>query len=249
MWSFAALCDEFHVSSRLYFKLDLTPSRESLLHFFDRMRLQYPNMTRMRRRDDGGLVLDEDAADVEGRRLLRVDRAALKFGYYGPSGVDAVLEYGAMVLSQAPAHLTLSTLDMDYMEVAYTFDLEYRGNHDELVAETLFADHPLYAAFAGEGQRFIDCQPFLGIALGDECDLQAYLEIRGRTSTAEVRSGEYEASPLSVCLAMRRYAGSASFHDLTATFRELLLRGEALVMERAVPHVVQPLAAAIASRR
>lgn len=249
MWSFGILCDEFRVSSRLYLKLDIEPSREALLHFFERIRRAYPGMSRLRRREDSGLVLEEEAGESDARRLLRIDRAALKFTYHNPPDRDDVARFGDLILNQAPAHLTLSPLDIDYMEVAYTFDLEYRGNHDELVAEALFADHPLLGRFAGDGQRVIDCQPFIGITLSDDCDLQAFLEIKGRTTTFEVRSGEYESVPLSARLTLRQYNGSATFENLAAVHRDLLVRGEELSAERAVPLVVQPLAAAIASRR
>ena len=109
--------------------------------------------------------------------------------------------------------------------------------------------HPLLGRFAGDGQRVIDCQPFVGIALSDDCDLQAFLEIKGRTTTFEVRSGEYEPVPLSARLTLRQYNSGATFENLAAVHRDLLARGEELSAERAVPLVVQPLAAAIASRR
>ena len=58
MWSFGAFCDEFYVNTRLYLKLDLAPSRETVLHFMEQIRRAFPRLTRLRRRDDDGLVLD-----------------------------------------------------------------------------------------------------------------------------------------------------------------------------------------------
>lgn len=249
MWSFGAFCDEFYINARLYFKLELDPSRESLLHFFEQVRRTYPRLTRLRRRDDGALVLDEERQDEEVRRYLRLDANALKFGIYGPPDLEAAASYADRVLTLAPPHLSLSELDYDYMEVVYAFDLEYRGNHDGLVAETLFADHPMLRALAGGDECVIDCQPFFGVAVSEDCDKQVYLEIKGRTSSYEVRTGEFEPAPLSVYLTVRRYWGFGADNDLAEVARDLLTTGQQIATERVVPQVVQPLAAAIASRR
>jgi hypothetical protein len=248
MWSFGAFCDEFYVNTRLFLKLDLAPSRETLLHFMEQIRRAFPRMTRLRRRENESLVLDEEGREGRGRRFLRIDTNALRFGNFRPADIDAVSNYASMVLRQAPHHLSLSDLDYDYMEVAFGFDLEYRGNHDELVADTLFADHPLLRALTRENQRIIDCQPFFGVKLTDDCEKQVYLEVKGRTSTYEIRTGEYEATPLSVYLTTRRYWGFAGDKDLLTVHRELLETSEQYAAECAVPHLVQPLAAAIASR-
>lgn len=249
MWSYGAFCDEFFISSRLFLKLDLDPSRDTVLHFFEQIRRMYPRMTRLRRRDDGSLILDEEGAEGYGRRVLRLDGNALKFSFYSPPNPQAAAEFADNVLKQAPHQLSLSDLDYDYLEVCYAFDLEYRGNHDELVAETLFPDHPLLSSLTDDNQRIIDCQPFFGITLSAECDKQVYVEIKGRTSTYELRSGEYEPSPLSVYLTVRRYWGFSGAKDLALANRDLLTIAERYVNERVMPHVVQPLAAAIASRR
>jgi hypothetical protein len=249
MWSFGAFCDEFYVNTRLYLKLDLDPSRETLLHFMEQIRRAFPRMTRLRRRDDGGLVLDEEHREGHDRRFVRIDTNSLRFGNFRPVDADAIDALASMVLRQAPYHLSLSDLDYDYMEVAFGFDLEYRGNHDELVAETLFPGHPLVQALTRDGQCVIDCQPFFGVKLSDDCEQQVYLEVKGRTSTYEIRTGEYEPSALSVYLTARRYWGFVGDQDLLTVHRELLAIGEQYAADCAVPHLVQPLAAAIASRR
>ena len=250
MWSFGALCDEFYVNSRLYFKLELDPSRDSLLHFFEQIRRAFPQLSRLRRRDDGTLLLEEEEEpDGEGRYYVRLDANALKFGCHSPSDAEQVDRLAKVVLTQAPYQLSLSDLDYYYMEFVYTFDLEYRGNHDELVADTLFADHPLMTTLVGEGQRVIDCQPFLGVTLTPDCEKQLYMEIKGRTSSHEVRSGDYEPAPLSVYVTVRRYWSRGGPTELPEAHHELVVLGEQMAAERVVPHVIQPLIAAIASRR
>jgi hypothetical protein len=113
----------------------------------------------------------------------------------------------------------------------------------------LFPDHPLLNALGPETERIIDCQPFFGVTITPACDRQVYLEIKGRTSTYEVRVNEYEPTPLSVYLTVRHYWGFGEPAELVAVHKELLAGAERLAAARVVPQVVQPLAAAIASRR
>jgi hypothetical protein len=250
MWSLNTRCDEFYVASRLFFKLELDPSRETLLHFLEQIRRAYPTLSRFRKLDDGSVVLEEEPhGERHGDRYVKIEPGALKFGYYHAGSLEAVERFGQHVLAQAPYDLSLSDLDYDFMEVAYCFNLEYRGNHDELIAETLFPDHPLLSAIS-EGQHpVVDCQPFLGVSLTEDCSMQASLEVKSRTTTYEVRMGEYERQPLSVFLTVRRYWGFSGSSDLAVVHRELLAAGERLVQERVIPIVVLPLAESIASRR
>ena len=246
---FGVLCDEFYASTRLHLKLELTLGRETVLHFFDRVRREYPRMQKLRRRDDGTLVLEEDDRDGESHRWLRLEPACLRFGQYSPPDSATYRRYAQFVLEQAPCHLTLNELDIDHLEVVYAFDLEYRGNHDQLVAETLYADHPLSAFLLGEdAMHSIECQPYLGVALTPACDVQAYIEVKSRTSTFEVRTGDYDTQILSVFSMVRKYWGFGEAADLAVVHNDLCRRADEIAGEKVVPILVNPLAQAIASR-
>ena len=249
MNTFRALCDEFYITTRLFLKLELNPSRETILHFFDRVRREFPGLSKFRRRDDGTLLLEEGESDSDGRQFVRIDTDSLRFGVHNPTDLDSIASLGRCVLEQAPHHLSLSDLDIDHLELVFGFDLEYCGNHDELVAAALFGENPLAANLGEDDQRVIDCQPFWGFSLSPECDLQAYIEIKSRTSTFEVRTGEFETSPLTVFSTVRRYWGFGPPMDLVDAHTELISVGERFASERVVAHVVQPLAQAIASGR
>jgi len=243
-----ALCDQFLFSSRLILKMQLEPSRETVLHFFDRIRKDIPALRHLRRRHDSTFVLEE-ADDAEPRQWLRLDNTGLRLGYSDPPSLEAARRFGRLVLENAPYFLTLSELDYDHLEVVYCFDLHYAGNHDELVAETFFADHPFAGLLLNDRARhIIDCQPFFGVALNETCDLQAYLEVKGRSTTFEVRTGRYEPQPLSVLLTMRKYWGYGEPLSLADAFGQLCEAADALAAEKIVPIVVNPLAQAIAGR-
>src|SRR5262245_21943170 len=123
MWSLGAFCDEFSVTTRLFLKLDMDPSREAILHYFEQLRRGFPRLGRLRRREDGALLLDEESAEGEGRRYVRIDAAALKFGFYSPPTAEAYHAFAEAVLQQAPYQLSLSDLDYDQLEVVLAFDL------------------------------------------------------------------------------------------------------------------------------
>jgi hypothetical protein len=180
---------------------------------------------------------------------VRIESDCLRFGHFAPPEVDAARKFGHLVLTQAPYYLTFSDLDYDHLELVYGFDLEYRGNHDQLVAETLHGEG-LASALLGapQAKHVIDAQPYFGIALTPECDLQAYVEVKSRTSTFEVRGQSYESQPISVFLTIRKYWGVEVPPSLDAALATLFDIADELAAERIVPSFVNPLAAAIASR-
>ncbi len=247
--AFGAHCDDFHIATRLFLKLELAPQRETALHFFDSVKREFPGMRKLRRREDGALLLEEDETDDGARRWLRLDESTVRIGYFNPPNLDDAERLSQVVLKMAPYHLTLSDLDYDHLEVVFGFDLAFRGNHDQLVADTLFGEGPLAGLFAGEGVfHAIDAQPFLGMALGERCDTQVYLEIKSRTSTFEVRTQQFESQPLSVFLTLRRYWGFNEAESLLDVHRDLSERAADWAASKVVPLVVNPLAHAIASR-
>ncbi|HVP10593.1 MAG TPA: hypothetical protein VMV94_05310 [Phycisphaerae bacterium] len=248
-FAFNAHCDDFHIATRLYLKLDLGLQRETVLHFFDSIKREFPAMRKLRRREDGSLLLEEEETGDETRRWLRLDEATIRMGYHNPPQSEAAEQFAQAVLKMAPYHLTLGDLDYDHLEVVYGFDLEYRGNHDQLVAETLLADGPLAGLLTHPHILYtIDAQPFLGFAISESCDVQVYVEIKSRTSTYEVRTRQFEPQPLSVFLTVRRYWGFSEGGALPEVHHELTECAEEWATERVIPMVVNPLAHAIASR-
>lgn len=244
-----AVCDEFYVSSRLFLKLDMQPARETILHFFDRIRKDFPLLRKLRTRDGGSIILEEDVDDERSRRWIRIDRNSLRFGQFSPPDIDEIRRFGQLILTQAPYHLTFSDIDFDHMELNYGFDLEYQGNHDLLVAETLLPDNAgARLLFGAEAAHVIDVQPYFGIALSESCDLQAYVEVKSRTTTYEVRSDSFEQQPISVFLTIRQYWGIETDVSLEASLSRMLDAADELAAETVVPNFVNPLAAAIASR-
>jgi hypothetical protein len=247
--AFGSFAADFSHSSRLFLKLDLPLERETVLHFFEQIRKGFPTLRRFTRRSDGCLLLEESPENGRSRRWVRLDANSLRFGQLSPDGEDNLRRLGEVILELAPYQLTLSELDFDHLELVYAFDLEYRGNHDLLLAETLWADHPLGNFLMGRGaEHVIDAQPYLGIALTPNCEMQAYLEVKSRTGSFEVRTGSYENQPLSVMLTIRRYWGVGESEPLLEIHRKMFAHADDIATDFVVPVLVNPLAQAIASR-
>jgi hypothetical protein len=246
--SFGAICDEFSVTARLHLKLDLPTTRETVLHFLDRLRRDFPEMDRLRRRSDEVLVL-EQGTDSPSRVWVRIERLGLRFGDVNPPDLDRPRRLAAVVLEQAPYHLTLSDLDIDRLDLTYSFDLDYRGNHDQLVSETFFGDSPLAGFLTGEhATHIIECQPCIGVALTGDCEVQAYVELRSRSTTYEACTGQHEPRPLTVSLSVRQYWSPRAGTTLLGIYDTLREHANRLAAEQVLPQIVNPLAQAIASR-
>jgi len=246
---FGARCDEFTTACKLTVKLALDPERETVLHFLDMIRRKFPALTQLRQHDQRGLILEESPHADGQCRSIRLNARGLRIACRRPAKVGSLHALARLTLRQAPFHLTFSPIDYDALEASWAFELDYRGNHDQLVAETLMVDHPLWGFLADDRVHHpIECQPYLGVALSKSCDLQAYLEIRSRTTTYELRTGQYEKRPLTVTLRVRRYWGFGAPSDPATVYNDLVRIGETIAAERIVPQVVNPLADAIASR-
>ncbi|MFQ5412352.1 MAG: hypothetical protein ACE5EC_08630 [Phycisphaerae bacterium] len=248
-FSFGAHCDDFHYATRLFLKLDLALERETVLHFFDSVKREFPDMRKLRRREDAALVLEENEGERGAYRWLRLEDSSIRLGYHNPPEREAAERLAQVVLEMAPYHLTLGELDYDHLEVVLGFDMEYRGNHDQLIADTFYSDGPLGGLVHHDAvAQAIDAQPFLGVSLSESCDTQVYIEIKSRTSTFEVRTAQYDPQPLSVFLTLRRFWGFSDSDSLLVAHRELADRAFEWAADRVVPLIIQPLALAIASR-
>lgn len=244
-----AVCDDFYVSCRLFLRLDMPLERETVLHFIDRIRKEYPNLKKLRRREGRSIVVEEEAEDHVSRRWIRLDPNSLRFGHFAPNDLEEVRKFCDFIVTQAPYHLTFSDIDYDHLEVVYGFDLEYRGNHDQLVAETILGDHSSGGFLFGDRvSHIIDVQPYYGVCLTPECDLQAYVEVKSRTTSYEVRSSNYDNEPITTFLTIRKYWNKENTTDLAPQLEILFDTADELATDCVVPNVVNPLAAAISSR-
>ncbi|MCH2129652.1 MAG: hypothetical protein MK179_10935 [Pirellulaceae bacterium] len=245
MSHFDGLSDDFYVNTNLNTEMELPSARDSVLHFFERLQKQYPEMRNFYNRDRHEFVLEEDK-DRGHYRWSSVEPRRISSGYVNPGKVADALEQHQLVLEAVPYMLSVSPLDCEALNVMYGFDFTYRGNQNQLVAEALgivpaferLMDHP--------GATVISNEPSIQFALDEECRVQCRLSIETRTSAFHVRTGDYPEDQLSVYITARRYGSldpGETFVDVMYRLNEIC---EEFVNGYVVDNVLQPLYQTIA---
>lgn len=244
---YASFCDDFYVNMRLGSQMTLPTQRDTVLHFFEQLQRAYPTMTRFRKSEGPDFGLEEDRGD-SAYRWVSLEGTRLSAGHVNPDSVETALKLHGLLLQIAPHQLGISPLEIDYLDVLFGFDLEFRGNHDEIVAEGLYEHSPLACLLDAQGARPVDFQPTIMVALNDDLRLQARLDVITRTSTQQVRTGNYGDEAISVYLTVRRFWDEPPRLTPGEMLLQLAAKAEQLANDHVIPRIVRPLGAAIASR-
>ena len=244
---YAAFCEDFYVNMRLGSQLNLPHNRETLLHLFERVQKNFPGMSRFRKNDNGEFNLEEDRGS-HSYRWISLESKRLSSGHVNPTSIEESLKLHTLLLEMAPHHLGISPIEIDYLDVLFGFDLGFGGNHDEIIAESLFGESPLACLTDVNGSRAVDFQPTVTVALSDDCRLQARIDVVTRTNSYQVRTGDYSDDAISVYLIIRRYWGDRPKEPMESLLTQMAERAESLCSDYIVPRVLRPISSAIASR-
>lgn len=244
---FAAFCEDFYVNMRLGSQLQLPHQRETLLHYFERIGKGFPGMTRFKRSDNGEYSLEEDRSSNH-YRWLSLEQKRLSGGFVNPTDLADVRTFHSTVLELAPTFLSLSNLEIEYLDVLFGFDLSFAGNHDEVIAESLYPQSPLTCLLEEPGAKAIDFQPTVTVALSDDCRMQARIDVVTRTDSQQVRTGEFSDDVISVFCIVRRYWGDRPKVALKQMYETLIDKAEHLAHTHIVPRILRPISSAISSR-
>jgi hypothetical protein len=244
---FSAFCEDFYVNMRLGSQMTLPHNRETVLHFFERVQKEFPQMSRFRKSDSGEFNLEEDRSN-ESYRWMSLENKRLSSGHVNPSSIADALKLHRMLLEQAPYQLGISPVEVDFLDVLFGFDLEFSGNHDEIIAESLFPESPLTCLTDEPGAKCVDFQPTVTVALSEDCRLQARIDVVTRTNSYQVRTGDYSDDCISVYLILRRYWGDRPRLPMEKLMEQMAEKAEHLCNAHIIPRVLKPISSAIASR-
>jgi hypothetical protein len=244
---YSSFCEDFYINARLGSQLNLPHQRETLLHFFERIQKEFPSMARFRKTENGEFNLEEDRSS-QNYRWVSLESKRLSAGHVNPPDVEEALRLHKLLLQLAPFHLGVSPVEIDYLDLLFGFDLTFSGNHDEIIAESLLSDSPLNCLTEESGSKAVDFQPSVTVALSDDCRLQARIDIVTRTSSYQIRTGDYSDDVISVCLILRRYWGDRPRIPMEDLLAEMATRAEQLCDRHILPKIVRPISTAIASR-
>lgn len=194
-----------------------------------------------------------------GQQWLAVRKTSIRSGSVNPPTSEHAYRLHTLASDAAPYFLDITALDIDHVEMLYGFDFPAVGNHDAIVFNAFMSNSPL-AEFVEQSSNVrardkaeasgafvpVDFQPLLGVALTDELDVQAHIEIKTRTSARQIRTGEYRDDPISVYLIVRKYGPFADVRELPTALADLRKRGEHLVETCIIPKLLKPIRDAIA---
>lgn len=245
MQSYDAFSDDYYVNLTLNTEMDLPQGRETVLHFFEQIRKQYPTMKNFYNRERGEFVLEEDK-DRGDYRWAAVENRRVCSGQVNPASVDEAITQHKMVLELAPYALSISPIDCESLNVMYGFDFTYRGNHNELLAEALGMSPAFERLGEIPGATVICNEPSIQLALDPECRTQCRLSVETRTTAYHVRTGEFPEEQLSVYLTARRYGSLDSGESFEEAMLELSEVCQDLVDNYMIENILRPLQQTIA---
>ena len=248
MNAYNSLCDDFGVYVYVNTKMDLPAKRETVLNFFDSLQKTFPQMTDFDARESGEFVLEEDR-EKGNYRYVSLESRRLCSGYVNPPSVEEADAHHERVLEVAPYHLDFSPLDCEALDVLFSFDFMYNGNHDEVVAEALGINTTLDGLMQLPGAKVINYEPSLMLALDETCRLQCRLSLETRTKAYQVRTGDFPQAPISVYFTVRQYWGRQAAKTLSESYASQRKICQEMVDAQIIPAVVRPLAQAIAAKQ
>lgn len=245
--SYRALCTDFYVNQKLNLKMDLPRDRQTVLDMFDRVRRQFPGMDQFKRYREELALESGPGAGVH--QWLAIRNNNVRAGCVNPESLADAYALHEHILEVAPYFMSISSLDVDFLELLYGFDLSASGNHDQIVFDALIAGSPLAALLDAPGASIIDCQPLFGLSLGERGEVEADFEIKTRSGARQGGGQRQEArgEPISVYLTLRKYGPVSDMTYLRSVFQMLARFGEDLLESRVVPKMLVPIRNALAS--
>lgn len=223
--------------------MDLPKLQEASSELYDRIRREKHEFERIRTFEQEVAL---ETAEVDGHyQWVGVRPRQISSGVVNPVQIEDGYSLHKLVLELAPYYLSISPLHIEYIELVFGFDLPARENRNTIVMQSLLSNSPL-ASLASDGiEPLLDVQPRIGFALNEACDLQAFVEVKTRTSAAETSTQIFNDEPISVFLTIRRNGPLESVEEFTSTFDRLAGHIEHIAEHRVIPDIVVPLHQAI----
>ncbi len=247
MDSYGGYCDDYYTNLTIDTSLSLPSNRETLLSFFERLQKAYPRMKNLYVRERIELTLEEDR-DGHAYRWCSLEARRITAGFLNPESMDDAFTYHRMVLQTAPFHLSLSHVDCEAIDFLMGFDFQYRGNHNQLVADALGTPSAFEPFRDIPNSQLMRFEPSLVFSLDSECRLQCRVKIGTRTTDEQIRLKEYPTENVSVYLTVRHYGCLPGKDGFEQTYDLLAQTAQKVADQYVIPSILQPLAKAISLR-
>jgi len=248
MFEFDDVADDFFVNLNLQTTLALPDARETVLQFCEAVQRDFPAMTSFYQRETGEYVLEGDR-EKGSYSWLELQTNRLTAGYFNPTSLDEALGLHQWLLDRSVYFLGISGLDVECLDVLFGFNLDYQGNRDAIVASALLGDSPLAALVGEVAGGCVEFEPGIVVALDEDCYMQARLSLETRSSSYQVRTGQYDDEPISIYFTVRRYPTPGQVINMTESLAHQAMTCQDLVKRVVIPQVVRPIALAISTGR
>ncbi|MHC4622763.1 MAG: hypothetical protein ACYS4W_02560 [Planctomycetota bacterium] len=246
---YGSFCDDFFLDMYVNNELALPTERDTILAFFERVRKAFPSMGSFYRRENNEYWLEEDRSPGQ-YRWVALEKDRIGSGIVNPSCFEDAYTQHRLILELIPYMLSVNSLDIDSLDVAFAMDFDCRGSHDEVIAETFFGATAFARLLDWPSARAIGLSPVLVIALSDDCRTQARISIESKTSVYEPgRQKQSSDEAISLSVTVRQYPSTTQRFDALKSFENQCRLAEELMAERVIPYFVQPLADVIAQKR
>jgi hypothetical protein len=248
MTPYSSLCDDFGIYVYVNTKMELPSGRETVLHFFNSLQKTFPTMSDFDCRGGNEYVLEEDR-EQGSYRWIGLELKRFASGFVNPPSVEAADTQHERVLEIAPYHLDFGSLDCESLDVLFSFDFLYSGNHDELVAEALGLNTTLESLLQMQGTKVLGYEPSLMLALDDTCRLQCRLNIETRTNAYQIRTNQFPEAPITVYFTVRQYWAKQTGKTFIEGYQNQRKICQELVDQHIIPAVIKPLSQTIENKR
>lgn len=247
--SFGSFCDDFYVDLSVNTQLELPSERDTVLSFFEQIRKRFPKMVNFTRRDDGEYLLEEEKQSAK-YRWVSLEAQRLIAGCAEPDKLEEAYALHCEALELMPYMLGVTALDIDSIDVTFTMDFDFQGNHDEVIAEALLAGSSFGTIFDINGAKTIGCNPSMIVSLSDDYRMQARVAVESRTTLYDIKSEKFKQDePISLYFTIRRHPSPMTATELIESYRKQCAMAEQMMFDRVLPYFVQPIVSAIAQRR
>lgn len=245
--SYAALCDDFYINMRLGTQMKLANDRATIVSFFERMQRLYPEMVNFRQ-DRNGESSIEEGRQGNSYRWLCLEAQRISSGYLNPPELADAYTYNRHVLETVPFYLSIGTVDLDYVDVLWGFDFDFKGNHHELIAEAILGDSPMGKLLETPGAKGVNFEISGTVSLSDDTRTHGRVWIEPRTTGSQIRTGDFAEEALSLYVIVRQWAGGKKLPELHDVYGNLVELGEKFVAEHVVDNFVNSIRQAISRR-
>jgi hypothetical protein len=244
---FSNIADDFFVNLNVQTTMKLPDSRETVLHFFEAAQKEFGSMASFFQRETGEFVLEGDR-DAGKYRWCELHPNRLCAGYFNPPSLQEAYHLHRWLLERSQYYLGISGLDIEALDLLFGFNLDYQGNRDGIVADALLGDSPLAGLCEDPSIKPIEFEPNMVVSLDEECYLQGRVSIETRSTSYQVRTGQYDEEPISVYFTVRRYPAPSKPIDMLQSFQTQCELCEDITGRIVIPRILQPIAEAIATQ-